>query len=69
MQRDRNGRTLHCKLVDGLPDVQAKVEADAEEWRAHANLCLKFVAASALADIRMGFKEKGFSWSTMAPTR
>ena len=59
-----NGRTLRCKFIDGLPGVQAKVAAIAKEWEDHANLKLEFVASGA-AQIRIGFGEKGFSWSTM----
>lgn len=59
-----NGRTLRCRFVDGVPAVQAKVEAIAKEWEAHANLSLKFVTSGA-AEIRISFKEKGFSWSNM----
>ncbi len=59
-----NGRTLRCRFIDGHPDVQARVEAIAKEWQAHANLTLQFVTSGA-AQIRIGFAEKGFSWSTM----
>lgn len=59
-----NGRTLRCRFVDGLPEVQTKVAAIAKEWEAYANLKLEFVTSGA-ADIRIGFGERGFSWSTV----
>lgn len=59
-----NGRTLRCKFIDGQAEVQAKVEAIAREWEAHANLTLRFVTSGA-SDIRISFAETGFSWSTM----
>jgi hypothetical protein len=59
-----NGRKLRCKFLDGLPDVQAKVEAIAKEWEQLANLKLQFVASGA-ADIRISFLDRGFSWSTV----
>ncbi|MFC5610182.1 M12 family metallopeptidase [Variovorax soli] len=59
-----NGRTLRVKFIDGLPEVQAKVQAIAREWEAIANLKLKFVTTGA-AEIRISFAEKGFSWSTV----
>lgn len=59
-----NGRTLRCKFIDGQADVQAKVAAIAKEWEDQANLKLDFVASGA-ADIRISFKQTGFSWSTM----
>lgn len=59
-----NGRTIRCRFIDGQPTVQAKVEAIAKEWEAHANLRLQFVS-SGPSDIRISFKEAGFSWSTM----
>lgn len=59
-----NGRTLRCRFLDGLPEVQAKVEAIAKEWEQHANLKLEFVT-SGTAQIRISFAEKDFSWSTV----
>ena len=38
-----NGRTLRCRFIDGEATVQARVEAIAKEWQAHANLTLNFV--------------------------
>lgn len=59
-----NGRKIRCKFIDGQADVQAKVAAIAKEWEQFANLKIDFVAGGA-ADVRISFKEKGFSWSTM----
>lgn len=59
-----NGRTIRCRFIDGNAAVQAKVEAIAKEWEAHANLTLQFVVSGA-SDIRISFAETGFSWSTM----
>lgn len=59
-----NGRTLRVKFLDGLPEVQATVEAIAREWEAVANLTLQFVKTGA-SEIRISFAEKGFSWSTV----
>lgn len=59
-----NGRTLRVKFLDGLPDVQAKVQAVAKEWEKLANLTLEFVNSGA-AEIRISFAEQGFSWSTV----
>jgi len=59
-----NGRTLKLKFLDGLPAVQAKVQAIAKEWEALANLKLEFVSSGS-AQIRISFAEEGFSWSTV----
>jgi hypothetical protein len=59
-----NGRHLRVKFLDGLPEVQNKVEAIAKEWEAIANLTLDFVNSGA-AEIRVSFAEQGFSWSTV----
>ena len=59
-----NGRTLRCKFIDGVSEVQAKVQAIAKEWEAHANLKLEFVT-SGTTQIRISFAEEGFSWSTL----
>lgn len=59
-----NGRRIRCRFIDGQSAVQAKVEAIAKEWEAHANLKLEFVAGGA-AEVRISFAEKGFSWSTV----
>jgi Astacin (Peptidase family M12A) len=57
-----NGKTLRVKFLDGEPVVQQKVEAIAHEWEQYANLTLQFVT-SGEAEIRVSFKEQGFSWS------
>jgi hypothetical protein len=59
-----NGRRLRVKFLDGIPAVQARVQAIAKEWEAVANLTLDFVAGGP-AEIRISFAEKGFSWSTV----
>ena len=59
-----NGRSIRCRFLDGDPAIRDKVQAITKEWEAHANLKLEFVASGA-ADIRISFKEKGFSWSTV----
>jgi len=59
-----NGRRIRCKFLDGDPVVQARVQAIAKQWEAHANLTLDFVTQGA-AEIRISFAEKGFSWSTV----
>lgn len=59
-----NGKVLRCRFLDGEPAVQAKVRAIAKEWEAHANLELRFVDRGA-SHIRISFREKGFSWSTV----
>ncbi|MEP6719948.1 MAG: M12 family metallopeptidase [Variovorax sp.] len=59
-----NGRHLRVKFLDGLAEVQGKVEAIAKEWEAIANLHLDFVATGA-SEIRISFAEQGFSWSTV----
>ncbi len=53
-----NGRTLRVKFLDGLPEVQAKVQAIAKEWETLANLTLEFVT-SGTAQIRISFAEEG----------
>jgi hypothetical protein len=59
-----NGRTLTVMFLDGAPAVQAKVRDIAREWESVANLKLEFVT-SGPAQLRVSFKEKGFSWSTV----
>jgi hypothetical protein len=59
-----NGRTLRVKFLDGLPTVQAKVQAIAKEWESLANLKLQFVNSGS-AQLRISFAEKDFSWSTV----
>lgn len=59
-----NGRRLRVKFLDGIPEVQNKVQAIAKEWQTIANLTLDFVTSST-AEIRISFAEQGFSWSTV----
>lgn len=59
-----NGRKLRVRFLDGIREVQSRVEAIAKEWESVVNLTLDFVA-SGPADIRISFAEKGFSWSTV----
>ncbi len=59
-----NGRTLRVRFLDGVPEVQRKVEAIAREWEFVANLTLRFVTSGA-AELRISFAEEGFSWSTI----
>lgn len=59
-----NGRTLRVRFLDGVEEVQARVQRIAKEWEQLANLTLEFVEAGP-ADIRISFAEKGFSWSTV----
>lgn len=59
-----NGRRLRVKFLDGIPEVQSKVEAIAKEWETIANLTLDFVNSGS-AEIRISFAEQGFSWSTV----
>lgn len=59
-----NGRTVRVRFLDGVAEVKTKVEAVAMEWEALTNLRLKFVTSGA-AEVRISFKEKGFSWSVV----
>src|SRR5262245_28853696 len=59
-----NGRTLRVKFLDGVPEVQKKVEAIAKEWEALVNLKLSFVTSGA-AEIRVSFAEEGYCWSAV----
>jgi serralysin len=55
------GRQLRVRFLDGVPDVQQKVEKYAHQWEQHANI--KFIFGNdPEAEIRISFKEKG-SWS------
>jgi Astacin (Peptidase family M12A) len=56
-----NGRTLRVCFLDGVPDIQKKVEKYAHEWEEFANIKLSF-GNDPNAEIRISFKEKG-SWS------
>lgn len=57
----RSERTLRVRFLDGLPEVQAKVEEFAHQWSQHANIKLEFVSDSE-AEIRILFQDQG-SWS------
>jgi len=59
-----NGRTLKIRFLDGVPEVQARVQAIAKEWEALANLKLEFVSGGE-SHVRVSFAEKDFSWSTV----
>ena len=59
-----NGKRLRVLFLDGDQTVQEKVANIAPEWEQYTNLGLEFVRAGA-AEIRITFKEKGFSWSTV----
>lgn len=60
-----NGRRLRVKFLDGDAVVKDKVAAIAREWQAVTNLTLDFVADTSAAEIRISFRELGFSWSTV----
>jgi hypothetical protein len=60
----QNGRTLKVKFLDGEPLVQSRVQAIAKEWEPLTNLSLEFIDSGA-AQIRIGFADKGFSWSAV----
>jgi len=55
------GRTLRVRFLDGVPEVQERVERFAHEWRAHANLTFLF-GTDPDAEIRISFAQSG-SWS------
>ncbi len=59
-----NGRRIRVAFLDGDSTVKQKVAAIAKEWEALTNLRLDFVT-SGLAEIRVSFLDKGFSWSTV----
>ena len=55
------GRKLRVRFLDGVPDVQEKVEKYAHQWEEYANI--KFIFGNDPdAEIRISFNEKG-SWS------
>jgi hypothetical protein len=60
----QNARTLKAKFLDGVPAVQEKVASIATEWEEVVNLTIQFVKSGS-AEIRISFKEQGFSWSTV----
>ncbi len=59
-----NGKRLRVRFLDGDPVVQQKIAAIAHEWEQYTNLELDFVSDGA-AEIRISFREVGFSWSTV----
>jgi hypothetical protein len=59
-----NDRTLRVRFLDGEAVVQEKIAAIAKEWEQHVNLRLEFVRDGA-AEIRISFRDAGFSWSTV----
>ncbi len=59
-----NGKRLRVRFLDGEPAVHAKVARIAPEWQQFANLKLDFVREGA-AEIRISFRDVGFSWSTV----
>ncbi|PET74810.1 hypothetical protein CN533_05050 [Priestia megaterium] len=55
------GRNIRVRFLDGVPDVQEKVEKYAHQWEKYANI--KFIFGNDPdAEIRISFNEKG-SWS------
>jgi hypothetical protein len=56
------GRTLRVKFLDGVPEVQQKVEHYAKQWADHANIGIQFVGSDEDAEIRISFLNSG-SWS------
>jgi hypothetical protein len=59
-----NGKRLRARFLDGDPVVQEKVAGIAPEWEQYTNLRLDFVRDAA-AEIRISFRDVGFSWSTV----
>lgn len=57
----RNGRTLRVRFLDGLPEVQTKVEEYAHRWSDFANIKFAF-GSDPEAEIRISFQLRG-SWS------
>ena len=57
----KNGRNLRVRFLDGVQEVQAKVERYAKEWSQHANIGLAF-GIDPEAEIRISFQQQG-SWS------
>lgn len=55
------GRTLRVRFLDGLPEVQARVEAVAHQWSNFANIRFDF-GNDPDAEIRISFQGEG-SWS------
>lgn len=57
----QNGRTLHVRFLEGVPQIQAKVKQFALQWTQFANIKLEF-DNSPDAEIRIAFQRDG-SWS------
>lgn len=57
------GRTLTVCFLDGLPEVQSKVEHYAHQWEQYANIKFRFIQGTD-AVIRISFNEDG-SWSAL----
>lgn len=56
------GSVITIRFLDGTPELQARVQAVAEEWTKLANLTLDF-RNSGPTDIRIAFMEGRGSWS------
>jgi hypothetical protein len=59
-----NGKRLRVRFLDGDPVVQQKIAAIAPEWEQFTNLDLDF-GRDGGAEIRVSFRDVGFSWSTV----
>jgi hypothetical protein len=59
-----NGKRLRVRFLDGDSAVQQKIANIAPEWEQFTNLKLDFVRDGA-AEIRISFRDVGFSWSTV----
>jgi hypothetical protein len=59
-----NGKRLRIRFLDGDPVVQQKIANIAPEWEQFTSLKLDFVRDGA-AEIRISFRDVGFSWSTV----
>lgn len=57
----KQGQTIHVRFLDGVPEVQNKVEKYAKIWEKYANLKFDF-GNNPDAEIRISFKKPG-SWS------
>ncbi|MBN3905817.1 MAG: hypothetical protein HWQ35_04295 [Nostoc sp. NMS1] len=58
-----NGRTLQVRFLDGVPEVQSKVEQIAHQWSQFANIKFAF-GSDPHAEIRISFQREG-SWSKL----
>jgi hypothetical protein len=59
-----NGKRLRVRFLDGDSAVQQKIANIAPEWAQFTNLELDFVR-DGTAEIRISFRDVGFSWSTV----